>query len=76
MQYLSVVFINISLKTKDVNQLFLCVSPICMSLLEKYLFRLFVCFLIDLLLSCKRSFIYLGTVPYQIYDLQIFNPVI
>ena len=24
MQYLSVVFINISLKTKDVNQLFLC----------------------------------------------------
>lgn len=56
-QYLNVALICICLMTKDVDQLLLCLLVICVSSLEKYVFRLFAHFEIVLfifsLLICK-----------------------
>ena len=49
----------ISLMTKDVERVFKCLSAICISSLEKFLFRSFLYFysglFVFLLLSCKNS---------------------
>ena len=80
---LIVVLICVSLVNNDVEHLFVCLLAICISSLEKSLFRpsslfllgfLFVC--LFLILSCMNCLYILENNPCQLLHWQIFSPIL
>ena len=78
--YLTLVLICISLMIRGVKHIFMCLSTICISPFNKCLFKTFAHFEIRLvafvMLSCRSPSYILDINPYQIYDLQIFSPIL
>ena len=76
--YLVVVLICIFLMISDVECLFKCLLAVCISSLEKCLFKSFGYFWIfaAVIVNFKSSYVFNILTPYQIYDLQILSPIL
>ena len=81
-RYLIVVLICVSIMIRSVEDLFICLLALCISLLKKCLFKSYAHFFKKLgcLFCCCWLVGVLYTfwilTPYQIYDLQIFSPIL
>jgi len=77
--FLLVVLICISLIITAVDHLFRCFLAICMSSLEKFLFRpahFLIGMFVFLELSCMNCFMYMTLIPSQSLHLQIFSLIL